>query len=72
MTDRERLIELIIKSARKNADSWAEAAEIIADFLLENSVIVLPCKVGDTVYVIPNLSDIGQVDPRRKNMPGER
>lgn len=31
-----------------------QAAEIIADHLLENGVIVPPCKVGDTVYIVEN------------------
>lgn len=44
---RERLIELIQDSVNGCARNWAE---IIADYLLANGVIVLPCKVGDTVY----------------------
>ena len=44
---RERLIELIQDSVRGCARNWAE---IIADYLLANGVIVPPCKVGDTVY----------------------
>lgn len=40
---RDRLIELIA-----NADSCCQ--EPLADYLLENGVVVLPCKVGDTVY----------------------
>lgn len=46
MTERERLIELldiIIQPGEKTLGD-------IADYLLENSVIVLPCKVGDTIY----------------------
>ena len=50
MTERERLIELIQKSVDGCARHWAE---VIADYLLANGVIVPPCKVGDTVYVIP-------------------
>lgn len=53
MTDRERLIELLLKvdyaldtDGRKAKDS----AEFIADYLLKNGFIVPPCKVGDTVY----------------------
>ena len=48
-TDRERLIELIQNAVNGCARHWAE---IIADYLLANGVIVPPCKVGDTVYVI--------------------
>ena len=47
MTDRDRLIELIQNSVNGCARHWAE---IIADYLLANGVIVPPCKVGDTVY----------------------
>lgn len=44
---RERLIELIQNAVGGCAKHWAE---IIADQLLANGVIVPPCKVGDTVY----------------------
>ena len=49
MTERERLIELLAKASGKYmfVDKYNEA---VADYLLENGVIVLPCKVGDTVY----------------------
>lgn len=46
---RDRLIELL------NVDmSGCEGdyAEELADYLLENGVIVPPCKVGDKVYVV--------------------
>lgn len=49
MTQKERLIELIIQSVDGCARHWAE---IIADYLLSNGVIVPPCKVGDTAYLI--------------------
>lgn len=44
---RERLIEMIQNSVGGCARYWAE---VIADHLLANGVIVPPCKVGDTVY----------------------
>ena len=44
---RERLIELIQNAVGGCARHWAE---IIADSLLENGVIVPPCKVGDKMY----------------------
>jgi hypothetical protein len=47
MTDRERLIELIQNAVNGCARHWAE---IIADHLLANGVIVPPCKVGDSCY----------------------
>lgn len=46
---RDRLIELIQNAVNGCARHWAE---IIADHLLANGVIVPPCKVGDTVYRI--------------------
>lgn len=49
MTQKERLVELIINSVDGCAKYWAE---IIADHLLSNGVIVPPCKVGDVVYLI--------------------
>lgn len=53
MTQREKLIELIIESVNGCARHWAE---VIADYLLANGVVVLPCKVGDKVYRIVDMS----------------
>lgn len=63
MTDRDRLIELIV-----NADAYDSYecklctkddgacvccyAEKLADYLLQNGVIVPPCKVGDVIYAL--------------------
>lgn len=49
MTQKERLVQLIIDSVNGCARNWAE---VIADHLLANGVIVPPCKVGDDVWVI--------------------
>lgn len=54
MTERERLIEMLNEWGNKENDGVR--AESIADYLLENGVIVLPCKVGDTVYRISTKS----------------
>ena len=58
MTERERLIELLMQgdiAASKqgvfNCCMCKREAETIADYLLENGVIVPPCKVGDMVYI---------------------
>ena len=58
MTERERLIELLmqgdIAAAKQgvfNCCMCRREAETIADYLLENGVIVPPVKVGDTVYI---------------------
>lgn len=52
---RERLVDLIIASVNGCARNWAE---VIADYLLANGVIVPPCKVGDKVWYITN----GKID----------
>lgn len=49
MTDRERLIDLIIEAKRTDPETGS-FTDYLADYLLEHGVIVLPCKVGDTVY----------------------
>ena len=47
--ERKRLVKLIQDSVDGCAENWAR---VIADYLIENGVIVPPCKVGDTVYVL--------------------
>ena len=50
---RDRLIELLKETfeyTRGVCIDFDEAAEINADHLLANGVIVPPCKVGDTVW----------------------
>lgn len=49
---KERLIQLVMESVGGCARNWAE---VIADHLLKNGVIVPPCKVGDTVYSIEKM-----------------
>lgn len=51
MTDRERLIDLMIDAKRTDPETGS-FTEHLADYLLEHGVIVPPCKVGDTVYMI--------------------
>ncbi|MGN0548050.1 MAG: hypothetical protein ACI4IM_00460 [Acutalibacteraceae bacterium] len=56
MTDRERMIELLNNkqyqgNATETGENYVQNSEI-ADYLLEHGVIVPPCKVGDTVYII--------------------
>lgn len=48
MTERERLIEIISTTIYPRIG--ADPAEVVADFLLDNGVILPPVKVGDTVY----------------------
>ena len=59
MNERERLIELV-----KEPLEWMPYGQVtnytapeIADYLLANGVIVPPCKVGDTLYVISQMKD---------------
>ena len=58
MTERERLVELLmqgdIAAAKQgvfNCCMCRREAETIADYLLENGVIVPPVKMGDIVYI---------------------
>ena len=48
MNERDRLIEIL--SAPIFPRIGADPAEVVADYLLANGVIVPPCKVGQTVY----------------------
>lgn len=57
MTERERLVELL-----KKADDFTYSLENeLADYLLANGVVVLPCKIGDTVYEAEKYCDNGAV-----------
>lgn len=56
---KEKLIELLL-SAEKVADETdffnchksRPKAELIADYLIQNGVVLLPCKVGDKLYIV--------------------
>lgn len=59
MDKREQLIALILQSeifasevGFFNCHFSKPKAECVADFLLENGVILPPCKVGDTMFVV--------------------
>ena len=53
MNERERLVEILKDNQGDNTYYITNAATLeIVDVLLENGVVVLPCKVGDTVYEI--------------------
>ena len=51
MNVKERLMKLI-KEGYERAGMVLTYEEAIADNLLENGVVVLPCKVGDKVYSV--------------------
>lgn len=50
MTDRERLIDLMIEAKRTDPETGS-FTDYLADYLIEHGVIVLPCKVGDTFNI---------------------
>ena len=70
MTDRERLIGLLSEydfdstfcniCERADDDCAVCGSERLADYLLSNGIIVLPCKVGDKVYEVTTSAEIEQ------------
>ncbi|MEE0898668.1 MAG: hypothetical protein U0L88_13715 [Acutalibacteraceae bacterium] len=65
---RERLVELLNEATfgvnvHTLADHLSrETIERVAEYLMANNVVVLPCKVGDTVYCIWKYSDFAKED----------
>ena len=53
MTDRERLIDLMIEAKRTEPETGS-FTDYLADYLIANGVITPPCKVGQTVWFIRN------------------
>lgn len=60
MDQREKLIELIQKMYDRSLGTYGG----MADFLLANGVVVLPCRIGDTVYDIYEAFHNGEGDVR--------
>ena len=61
MTDRERLIELLEDTLHEwESDVSVQTLTEIAEHLIENGVIVLPCKVEDKVYELTTSEEIEQ------------
>jgi hypothetical protein len=58
MTDRDRLIELVDKAKEEYANDITDHTETdyIVECLLNNGVILPPCKVGRTVYSLREVS----------------
>lgn len=52
MNERERLIEIM-----EQATNGSCHVEDVADYLLENGVVVPPCKVGDNVFYLHEICD---------------
>ena len=71
MTDREWLIELMQKCDIVKIPT-SKFIEGFADYLLEHGVIILPCKVGDTVYELEENGRIakGTVQSIHQNLVG--
>ena len=81
MTERERLIELLNKSCDERLIEMIDKAldkhestienyvhpeqEWIADYLLSNGVVVLPCSVNDTLYIADEKANIIRVEKVR-------
>lgn len=61
---RERLVELLNEATfgvnvHTLADHLSrETIDRVAEYLMANNVVVLPCNIGDTVYYINQYSDI--------------
>ena len=55
----DRMVELINRGMDKYNKNPPRQffSSFLADYLLDNDVIVLPCKVGDTVYILETLPD---------------
>jgi hypothetical protein len=57
---REKLVELL-KEADANPynreiTNFEDIMEMIADYLMSNNVVVLPCKAGDIIYIIGEIT----------------
>jgi hypothetical protein len=65
MEQKKRLVELLKKAdesaSNKMITDYEDAIKDNADYLIANNVVVLPCKVGDTVYSFS--TDFGVVLP---------
>lgn len=54
---KEKLIELLNTMIDENKDKNI-TTEIMADYLIQNGVIVPPCKVGDIVYEVCDIESV--------------
>lgn len=52
MCDRDRLIAIVKDSLIRNISKSCKLAENITDDLINEGVIVLPCKVGGKLYIL--------------------
>ena len=61
MTERDRLIELIVTAENEVFRAFpytnsTKRIEMVANYLLENGVIILPCKIGDYCKIAKRLT----------------
>lgn len=67
MTQKEKLIEILSKRICRSADilngsvDGVSYKEILADFLIENGVVILPCQISAKVYDIRRFYKRGRV-----------
>jgi hypothetical protein len=66
MTERERLIELLKGGLMEHIGKSCNLAENLAAHLLDNGVIVPPCKVGDTYYTIQRYCNTDPYDTEKE------
>jgi len=83
MTQKERLIKLILNSpfpkdvyqfSKRSAiecDIYCSDIESFAEYLLDNGVIVPPCKVGDTVFDIGGFPKIMEAEVETMTTDGQ-
>ena len=57
MTERERLLKILDKTIAIKDEDTNDYIDWLADELLDGGVIVLPCKVGDSIYCIDQDAD---------------
>lgn len=68
MNERERLIELLSKIDYIIDDGKQpvkETIEVIADYLIENGIVLLPCSVNDILYIADEKANIIRVEKVR-------
>jgi hypothetical protein len=63
---RERLVELLKKADanpfNREITNFEDIMEMIADYLMSNNVVVLPCNVNDTVWYIDQKYNIQEAE----------
>ncbi len=63
MTDRNKLIEILQDTLHEwECDVSIKTLTEITEHLIENGVICLPCKVGDTLYEITSRNTISEYE----------